>query len=77
MHTSFLTLSLQFTIAYLYFAFCILNFIAIMIDNVSVISMLELSKEYVGNESNNSLNILETLIYKKHFWNLFLFYQMI
>ncbi len=54
-------------LAYLYFAFCILNFIAIMIDNVSVISMLELSKEYVGSRSNNSLNILETLTYKKHF----------
>ncbi|CAM1356368.1 DUF4386 domain-containing protein [Tenacibaculum halocynthiae] len=63
-------------LAYLYFAFCILNFIAIMIDNVSVISMLELSKEYVGNESNNSLNILETLIYKKHFWTHY-FYLLI
>jgi hypothetical protein len=30
-------------LAYVYFAFCILGFIAIMVDNVSVISMLELS----------------------------------
>jgi hypothetical protein len=55
-------------LAYLYFAFCILNFITIMIDNVSVIAMLELSKEYVANGSNSSLTTLETLVYKKHFW---------
>lgn len=55
-------------LAYLYFAFCILNFITIMIDNVSVVTMLELSKEYVANGSNNSFSSLETLVYKKHFW---------
>jgi hypothetical protein len=63
-------------LAYLYFAFCIINFITIMIDNVSVISMLELSKEYVENGSNNSSNILETLVYKKHFWTHY-FYLLI
>ncbi len=63
-------------LAYLYFAFCILNFITIMIDNVSVISMLELSKEYVASGSNNSLNILETLVYEKHFWTHY-FYLLI
>jgi hypothetical protein len=47
-----------------------------MIDNVSVISMLELSKEYVENGSNNSSNILETLVYKKHFWTHY-FYLLI
>lgn len=55
-------------LAYLYLAFCILNFIAIMIDNVSVVSMLELSKEYVKSGNNNSLNILGTIAYEKHFW---------
>ena len=66
----------NFNLAYLYFAFCILNFITIMIDNVSVISMLELSKEYVKNGSDSSLRILETLIYKKHWWTHY-FYLLI
>jgi hypothetical protein len=39
-----------------------------MIDNVSVISMLELSNEYVLNGSDSSLNILETLVYQRHRW---------
>ena len=63
-------------LAYLYFAFCILNFIAIMIDNVSVISMLELSQEYVKNGNDGSLKVLETLIYKKHWWTHY-FYLLI
>lgn len=64
------------SLAYLYFAFCILNFIAIMIDNVSVVSMLELSKEYLENGSNSSLTILDTLVYEKHFWTHY-FYLLI
>lgn len=63
-------------LAYLYFAFCILNFIAIMVDNASVVSMLELSKEYVKNGSSNSLNILGNLSYEKHFWTHY-FYLLI
>jgi len=63
-------------LAYLYFAFCILNFIAILIDNVSVVSMLELSKEYTKTGSNNSINILATLTYEKHFWTHY-FYLLI
>lgn len=39
-----------------------------MIDNVSVISMLELSKEYVNNENNGSLKVLGSLAYEKHWW---------
>jgi len=66
----------SFNLAFLYFAFCILNFIAIMIDNISVISMLELSKEYVKNGNNDSLNILSTLIYEKHWWTHY-FYLLI
>ncbi len=63
-------------LAYLYFAFCIINFISIMIDNVSVVSMLELSKEYVKNTSNDSLGILKALVYQKHFWTHY-FYLLI
>lgn len=55
-------------LGYLYLAFCIVSFIAVMIDNVSVISMLELSNEYVANGSDSSLNILETLVYQRHRW---------
>lgn len=55
-------------LAYLYLAFCIINCFAIMIDNVSVISMLELSKEYVNNENNGSLKVLGSLAYEKHWW---------
>lgn len=64
------------TLAYLYFAFCILNFIAIMIDNVSVVSMLELSNEYVKNGNENSNKMLETLIYQRHRWTHY-FYLLI
>ena len=63
-------------LAYLYFAFCILSFIAIMIDNVSVISMLELSNEYVKNGNDSSAKILETLVYQRHRWTHY-FYLLI
>ncbi len=65
----------SFNLAYLYFAFCILNFIAIMIDNVSVLSMLEFSQEYLknGDENSSSLKIMGTLIYEKHWWTHYLF----
>jgi hypothetical protein len=67
-HSSFL--------AYLYFAFCILNFIALMIDNVSVVSMLELSNEYVKSGNDSSIKILETLVYQRHRWTHY-FYLLI
>jgi hypothetical protein len=63
-------------LAYIYFAFCVLNFIAIMIDNVSVISMLELSKEYALNVNNSALKVLGTLMYEKHWWTHY-FYLLI
>jgi len=55
-------------LGYLFLAFCIVSFIAVMLDNVSVISMLELSNEYVANGGDSSLNILETLVYQRHRW---------
>lgn len=63
-------------LAYLYFAFCILNFIAIMIDNVSVVSMLELSNEYLRNGNDSSVKTLETLVYQRHRWTHY-FYLLI
>jgi hypothetical protein len=56
------------TLAFLYLAFSILAFITISIDNISVLSILELSQEYSKNGTGNS-GIFETLgnvFYKKH-----------
>lgn len=62
------------TLALLYFAFSILNFIVISIDNVSVVSMLELSQEYIKNGVDNSetLKTIGTILYKKHWWTHYL-----
>ncbi len=63
------------TLASIYIAFCILNFIAISIDNVSVLSLLELSKGYVteGGSNYNSLNFLGALLYERHWWTHYMF----
>lgn len=57
-------------LAFLYLAFSILNFVAISIDNISVISILELSREYVkgGDENSNSLKLMGTIFYQRHWW---------
>lgn len=62
------------TLAFLYLAFSIIGFIAISIDNISVLSMLELSLEYVKNETGKSdlLNTLGNVYYKKHWWTHYL-----
>lgn len=62
------------TLAILYLAFSILGFIAISIDNISVLSMLELSLEYTKNGSDNTdiLHSLGNVFYKKHWWTHYL-----
>ena len=62
------------TLAFIYLAFNILSFIAIAIDNISVLSMLELSREYVGNGHDNSdiLSTLGSVLYKIHWWTHYL-----
>lgn len=62
------------TLAFLYLAFSILSFIAISIDNISVLSMLELSQEYTKNGTDNSdiLNTLGNVFYKNHWWTHYL-----
>lgn len=62
------------TLGFLYLASSILGFIAISIDNISVLSMLELSLEYTKNETGDSdiLNILGSVFYKKHWWSHYL-----
>ncbi len=64
------------SLAYLYVALCTVNFFAIMIDNVSVISMLELSKAYVGSAATDTLQIIGTVAYEKHWWTHY-FYLLI
>ncbi|MEP2056806.1 MAG: DUF4386 domain-containing protein [Maribacter litoralis] len=62
------------TLAVLYLGFSILDFVAISIDNTSVLAMLELSKEYVTNVEVNT-SMLETMapIYsQKHWWSHYL-----
>jgi len=62
------------TLAFLYLAFSILGFIAISIDNSSVLAMLELSLEYTKNGANSSgvLSTLGNVFYKKHWWTHYL-----
>ena len=54
-------------LAYLYLAFCVINFVTIMVDNVSVVSMLELSKAYTSLE-NDALLTMGQLAYEQHWW---------
>lgn len=62
------------SLAYLYLAFCILSSVAICIDNVSVLSLLDLSNEYVkiGSNPSESFQLVGTLFYEKHFWTHYL-----
>ena len=63
----------SYYVAFLYMAFCILNFIALMLDNVSVISMLELSNEYVANDNSDTLQVMGNLVYEKHYWTHYMY----
>ena len=63
----------SYYLAFLYLAFCILNFIALMLDNVSVISMLELSNEYVANGNSDTLQVIGNLVYEKHHWTHYMY----
>ena len=62
------------TLAFLYLALCILSFIAISMDNISVLSILELSLEHRRNGSDHSdvFNTLGHVFYKNHWWTHYL-----
>jgi len=61
------------TLALIYLAFCILNFILISIDNYSVLSLLELSNEFNDNERNvDALTTLGNIFFKNHWWSHYL-----
>ena len=63
----------SYYLAFLYLAFCILNFIALMLDNVSVVSMLELSNDYVANGDSNALLAMSNLVYTRHYWTHYMY----
>jgi hypothetical protein len=68
----------HYNLAFLYLTFCILNFVAIAIDNYSVVSMLEFSKASVKNstELSSVFEMMKTLIYRQHIWTHY-FYLLI
>jgi hypothetical protein len=57
-------------LGYLYIAFCIVNFISLSIDNTSVLSMLEVSREYVNGENADLafLKTMGTVAFQNHWW---------
>lgn len=62
------------TLAVLYLVFTLLNFVAISIDNMNVLSLLDLSKEFVksGSENSELLLALGQVFYNKHWWSHYL-----
>jgi hypothetical protein len=68
----------HFNLAVLYVVFCAFNFVAIMIDNYSVLSMLEFSKASVNNteEVSSFIKMMETVFFEKHIWTHY-FYLLI
>ena len=63
-------------VAFLYLVFCILNFIAIMLDNVSVVTMLELSNDFVANGDSSTMQVMGNLVYEKHHWTHYMYLLM-
>jgi hypothetical protein len=68
----------HYNLAFLYLALCILTFVAIAIDNYSVISMLEFSKVSVksATEFSSIFEMMKVLVYKQHIWTHY-FYLLI
>jgi len=60
----------SYSLAYLYLGFCIVYFVAIAMENLSVLSMLELSHEYVKNGAGNDtfFQSMGAVFYKEHRW---------
>ncbi|MFK8060480.1 MAG: DUF4386 domain-containing protein [Polaribacter sp.] len=68
----------NYNLALLYIAFCVVNFVAILLDNYGVVSMLEISKISLENtgEQPKSFQIIKTLLFEKHIWTHY-FYLLI
>ena len=60
----------NYSLAFLYLAFCILYFSSLIVDNISVLAMLELSKAYLTSETDNAayLQAIGTVFYETHWW---------
>ncbi|WP_430408489.1 DUF4386 domain-containing protein [Kordia sp.] len=60
----------SYKIALAYLALCILSCVMICIDNISVLSLLDVSKAYVksGNNAVDSFELMGTLLYERHAW---------
>ncbi|PHS54296.1 MAG: hypothetical protein COB01_01460 [Lutibacter sp.] len=60
----------NFSLTFLYLSFTIANFVMIAIDNVSVLSILELSLNHSKYEVDNVgvFGIIGELLYQKHWW---------
>ena len=56
------------SIAVLYISFCLLNFVAIMLDNVSVVSLLEHSTHVTESGGTDTSPLLSQFLYEKHWW---------
>ncbi len=61
-------------LGYLYLAFTIINFAAIALDNIAVLAMLEVSREYVNDASINldHLKTMGVVFHRIHRWTHFL-----
>lgn len=59
-------------LSYLYLAFTIVAFVATVIDNLSVVSLLALSKQYVEIGGSETLTTMGSLLYQKHWWTHYL-----
>jgi hypothetical protein len=57
-------------LGFLYLAFCIVSFIVMSVDNISVLSMLEVSKEYMNGKTADLafLKTMGTVAFQNHWW---------
>jgi hypothetical protein len=62
------------SMAYIYLAFCVFSSVAIAIDNISVVSLLDLSRLYVQELTGdtNILQLMGELLYERHWWTHYL-----
>ena len=60
----------NFSLSFLYLSFTIVSFVMIAIDNVSTLSILELSISHSKHEEVNdgAFGIISELLYQKHWW---------
>lgn len=61
-------------LAFAYLAFCIVYFIAMFADNISVLSLLDVSQAYVksGSVTTDSFEFMGNLLYERHSWTHYL-----